>query len=165
MKQITDSESIGELWASLKQAQLELDAEEIADLLYLAVQMGDVNKTSATTKPAEETQTKTTTTEIEDNTELPPSAIPEPAQPAASVNLPSSSNDTQSQSASDTIPFKTPAAPGLRNQLALARALRPLMRKVSSRTKKILDQEETVTQFAENRILIPVFKPEPERWL
>ncbi|MGB3637788.1 MAG: formylglycine-generating enzyme family protein, partial [Rivularia sp. (in: cyanobacteria)] len=42
---------------------------------------------------------------------------------------------------------------------------RPLMRKVSSRTKKILDQEETVTQFAENRILIPVFKPEPERWL
>ena len=166
MKQVTD-ESIGKLWAFLKHAQLELDAEEIADLLYLAVQMGDVNKTSATTKPVEETQTKTTTTEPEE-TQLPPTpppAIPEPAQPAASVNLPSSSDDTHSQSASDSIPFKTPAAPGLRNQLALARALRPLMRKVSSRTKKILDTEETVTQFAENRILIPVFKPEPERWL
>jgi formylglycine-generating enzyme required for sulfatase activity len=166
MKQLTD-ESIGKLWAFLKHAQLELDAEEIADLLYLAVQMGDVNKTSATTKPVEETQTKTTTTEPEE-TQLPPTpppAIPEPAQPAASVNLPSSSDDTQSQSPSDSIPFKTPAAPGLRNQLALARALRPLMRKVSSRTKKILDTEETVTQFAENRILIPVFKPEPERWL
>ena len=166
--QLTD-EGIGELWTLLKHAQLELDAEEIADLLYLAVQMGDVNKTSATTKPVEETQTKTTTTEIQDNTSLPatppPPAIPEPAQPQASVNLPSSSDDTQSQSPSDSIPFKTPAAPGLRNQLALARALRPLMRKVSSRTKKILDEEETVTQFAENRILIPVFKPEPERWL
>ncbi|MGB3760348.1 MAG: SAV_2336 N-terminal domain-related protein, partial [Rivularia sp. (in: cyanobacteria)] len=167
MKQVTD-ESIGKLWAFLKRVQLELDAEEIADLLYLAVQMGDVNKTSATTKPVEETQTKTTTTEIQDNTQLPPippPAIPESAQPQASVNLPSSSDDTHSQSASDSIPFKTPAAPGLRNQLALARALRPLMRKVSSRTKKILDTEETVTQFAENRILIPVFKPEPERWL
>ncbi|MEA5593328.1 SAV_2336 N-terminal domain-related protein [Rivularia sp. UHCC 0363] len=167
MKQVTDSEGIGKLWASLKQLQLELDAEEIADLLYLAVQIGGVNKTSATTKPVEKTQTKTTTTEAEE-TQLPatpPPAIPEPAQPAASVNLPSSSDDTQSQSASDSIPFKTPAAPGLRNQLALARALRPLMRKVSSRTKKILDEEETVTQFAENRILIPVFKPEPERWL
>ena len=53
----------------------------------------------------------------------------------------------------------------MRKKLALARALRPLMRKVSSRTQHILDEEKTVNQFAENRILIPKFKPEPERWL
>jgi formylglycine-generating enzyme required for sulfatase activity len=164
-----DSEGIGELWALLKRVQLELDAEEIADLLWLAVQMGEIEKTSATKKTAEETQTNIIKTEIEDSTEspaIPPLANPKPAQPAASVNLPSPSDDqSESQTASKSIPFKAPAAPGLRNQLALARALRPLMRKVSSRTQKILDTEETVTQFAENRILIPKFQPAPERWL
>ncbi len=111
---------------------------------------------------------KITETENQQPTKLPATPQPansEPAQPAASVNLPSQSDDNSSQSTSKSLPFKAPAAPGLRNQLALARALRPLMRKVSSRTKKILDTEETVTQFAENRILIPIFKPAPEQWL
>ena len=177
MKQVTGSEGIGELWSLLKQAQLQLDAEEIADLLWLAVQMDEVEKTSASDstpeEPAEKTQTTTITTQSEETTALPPTstpANPESLQkPAASVKLPSASNrsddKTQSQSASESIPFKAPAAPALRNKLALGRALRPLMRKVSSRTRKILDAEETVTQFAENRILLPKFKPEPERWL
>jgi formylglycine-generating enzyme required for sulfatase activity len=164
MKQVSD-EGIGKLWASLKQVQLELDAEEIADLLWLAVQMGEVEKTSTIKKPVEETQEKITKIEIEEGIK-PPAANPEPLKPAASVNLPSPSEDENPQTASSSIPFKTPTAPGLRNQLALARALRPLMRKVSSRTKKILDEEETVTQYAENnKILIPKFKPAPERWL
>ncbi|MDJ0695214.1 formylglycine-generating enzyme family protein [Mastigocoleus sp. MO_188.B34] len=177
MKQVTGSEGIGKLWTVLKQAQLELDAEEIADLLWLAVQMGEVEKISASDstpeESAEETETKIIKTEIEETTALPPTSTPANPeslqQPAASVNIPSASNGsddkTQSQSASESIPFKAPAAPALRNKLALGRALRPLMRKVSSRTRKILDAEETVTQFAENRILLPKFKPEPERWL
>ena len=163
-----DSEGIGELWTLLKHARLELDAEEMADLLWLAVQMGEVEKTIAQELPVEETETKTIKTVIDKTPPLPPTpspAIPEPIQPQASVNLPSEDDKTQSQSASKTLPFKTPAAPGLRKKLALARALRPLMRKVSSRTQHILDEEKTVNQFAENRILIPEFKPEPERWL
>ncbi len=177
MKQVTGSEGIGKLWTVLKQAQLKLDAEEIADLLWLAVQMGEVEKISAPDsapeESAEENGTKIIKTEIEETTALPPTSTPANPeslqQPAASVNIPSASNGsddkTQSQSASESIPFKAPAAPALRNKLALGRALRPLMRKVSSRTRKILDAEETVTQFAENRVLLPKFKPEPERWL
>lgn len=165
-----NSEGISKLWTLLKNAQLELDAEEIADLLWLAVQMGDFEKTLVLEKPIEETE-KTIALEkpVEETPHLaptPPPAIPEAVQPQALVNLPSESdNKTQSQSASRTLPFKTPAAPGLRNKIALRRELRPLMRKVASRTQWVLDEEKTLHQFAENRILIPQFKPAPERWL
>ncbi|MBR8836631.1 MAG: formylglycine-generating enzyme family protein [Stigonema ocellatum SAG 48.90 = DSM 106950] len=131
--------------------------------------MGEVEVTSAAETPTEETQTEIIKTEIEETTESPPTpplADPEFSQPSASVYLPSPpDHKSQSGTAPEGIPFKAPAAPGLRNPLALARALRPLMRKVSSQTKKILDEEETVRQFAEKRILIPVLKPAPERWL
>jgi len=160
MKQVTDSEGIGRFWTLLKHAQLELDAEEMADLLWLAVQMGEVEKTLAQELPVEETETTTIKTVTDKTSELPPAPpaeipeptapmIPEPVKPQASVNIPSDSDDkTQSKPASKTLPFKTPAAPGLRNKLALRRELRPLMRKVASRTQQILDEEKTVNQFA-----------------
>jgi len=47
----------------------------------------------------------------------------------------------------------------------LARALRPLMRKVPSRTRVDLDEEATVTQIAETEVWMPVVRPTPERWL
>ncbi|OYD95152.1 hypothetical protein CDG77_10520 [Nostoc sp. 'Peltigera membranacea cyanobiont' 213] len=166
---MTNSLGIASLSALLKQLQLELDGEEIADLLWLAVQMGEVEITPVTEPSLKETQAEIEETEIKQTTELltpPLSPNLEPRQPQAYAYLPPrADHKTQSQNAPEGIPFKAPTAPGLRNPLGLARALRPLMRKVSSQTKKILDEEETVTQFAENRILIPVLKPAPERWL
>ncbi|OUL24030.1 hypothetical protein BV378_20180 [Nostoc sp. RF31YmG] len=166
---MTNSLGIASLSALLKQLQLELDSEEIADLLWLAVQMGEVEVTSETNTPSKETQTELEETEIKEIPVFSTTASPanvEPSQPSAYAYLPPQSEDkTQSQKSLEGIPFKAPTAPGLRNPLGLARALRPLMRKVSSQTKKILDEEETVTQFAEKRILIPILKPAPERWL
>lgn len=168
IKQVTNSLGIATLSALLKQLQLELDGEEIADLLWLAVQMGEVQVTSATETPPKETQREIEETEIK-STEFLPTPSPaniEPSSTPAYVYLPPASDDkNQPQKAPEGIPFKAPTAPGLRNPLVLARALRPLMRKVSSQTKKILDEEETVAQFAEKRILIPILKPAPERWL
>jgi formylglycine-generating enzyme required for sulfatase activity len=63
------------------------------------------------------------------------------------------------------LPFPTPAAPALPNKLAISRALRPLMRKVPSPTRSVLDIEATVTRIAEQDIWLPVTQPEPERWL
>jgi formylglycine-generating enzyme required for sulfatase activity len=166
---MTNSLGVGSLSALLKQLQLELDSEEIADLLWLAVQMGEVEVTSETETPPQETKTEFEETETKEILELlttPLVSNVEPSQPSVYAYLPPQSEDkTQSQKSLEGIPFKAPTAPGLRNSLGLARALRPLMRKVSSQTKKILDEEETVTQFAEKRILIPILKPAPERWL
>jgi formylglycine-generating enzyme required for sulfatase activity len=62
-------------------------------------------------------------------------------------------------------PFSVPAAPALRTRLDLARSLRPLMRKVPSRTRFDLDEAATVTQIAETAVWMPVVRPNPERWL
>jgi hypothetical protein len=62
-------------------------------------------------------------------------------------------------------PFSVPAAPALRTQLDLSRSLRPLMRKVPSRTRFDLDEDATVTQIAETQVWMPVVKANPERWL
>ncbi|MFM5891131.1 MAG: formylglycine-generating enzyme family protein, partial [Dolichospermum sp.] len=40
-----------------------------------------------------------------------------------------------------------------------------LMRKVPSRIKFVLDEENTAQQIAENDVWIPVLKPARERWL
>ncbi|NET14640.1 MAG: HEAT repeat domain-containing protein [Okeania sp. SIO1H6] len=61
--------------------------------------------------------------------------------------------------------IKIPAAPALRNTLALARAIRPLMRKISSSTEKILDEPTTVRRIVDEKIWLPILKPAPQKWL
>lgn len=152
----------------LKKVEIDLDAEQIADILWLALQMGEVKVT-----PTPGTQIAEPETPIEiDTSENQPTTPPQKKPPVshqhkASAYLPptsKSSQQKQNQSV-EGIPFKAPAAPALRQPLALARALRPLMRKVPSQIKTVLDEEETVTQIAEKRVWTPVLKPAPERWL
>ncbi|MEM9770878.1 MAG: formylglycine-generating enzyme family protein [Cyanobacteria bacterium P01_D01_bin.73] len=68
---------------------------------------------------------------------------------------------------SEGIPFPMPAADALRSRLDLARALRPLMRKVPSRSRLMLDEAATVERTAEMQglVVMPVERPQPERWL
>ena len=62
------------------------------------------------------------------------------------------------------IPVRLPAAPALPNTRDIERALRPLMRRVPSRTKLVFDEAATVHRIAEERIWVPVLQPAPERW-
>lgn len=55
--------------------------------------------------------------------------------------------------------------PTLKNSLAIARALRPLKKRVPSKTGFILDEEQTATQSAINSSLMPVYKPKLTPWL
>ncbi|MDT4328924.1 SAV_2336 N-terminal domain-related protein [Methylomonas sp. MV1] len=66
-------------------------------------------------------------------------------------------------------PFRSPAVPNLSNTLSLGRALRPLSRKITSRTRRHLNEEATAERFAEGSIIgqalwIPVLEPVSERW-
>ena len=170
IQQVTRHLGIASLSVLLKQVQLDLDGEEMADVLWLAIQMGEAEVTSTVETAVEEPQTAIAQTTIEtetaDSQPTPPPVYTASSQPSVPAYLPSSSLERlQEKTVSQGIPFKAPAAPGLRNSLALARALRPLMRKVPSQTKTVLDEEETVTQIAEKGIWTPVLKPAPERWL
>jgi hypothetical protein len=63
------------------------------------------------------------------------------------------------------VPLSSPGVPALPGVLALARALRPLRRRMPSRTAVLLDEEATVRQAVDGGLLIPVHRPAPGRWL
>jgi subtilisin family serine protease len=74
------------------------------------------------------------------------------------------------------VPFRSPAATALPAARAIGGALRPLMRRVPSRTQKMLDVQATVQAIADEliacitggckrlRVLEPVLQPAPSRW-
>ncbi|NEQ86211.1 MAG: formylglycine-generating enzyme family protein, partial [Moorea sp. SIO2I5] len=186
------SETLGiaALNSRLKWVELYLDDKQIADILWLAVQISEVEETSLKETPVEDSQTvietktktppdskltppiKSGSSSPTASADLPPSSPHNLKQesgsssPTASADLPPSSpHNSKDKTVSEGIPFQAPAAPPLRQTLALARALRPLMRKVPSQTKTVIDEEETVSQIVEKKIWTPVLKPTPERWL
>lgn len=160
--------------AMLKQTGLELDADEIADALWLATQIGQGETTEAQSEPLDTDPSPDRNLGTREQT-LPPPLPEAPAIPPAQVSvsppppLPSSAPASTFRGASGSvIPFQAPAAPALRKSLELGRSLRPLMRKVPSRQVQILDEEATAIQIAESagqRQWLPVFQPAPERWL
>jgi len=144
--------------------RLELSDEDIADTLWLALQMG-VENTQIREEPIQPPKESPT-----ENTKTPPS---ETVEPPINIYKPPSDllpKKPQNEENIEGLPFQTPAAPALPNKLQISRALRPLMRKVPSYSRKILDVEATVNQIVdalivEQEIWVPITKPQPERWL
>lgn len=148
--------------------RLNLSDEDIADALWLGLQMG-VKKSSSIRENYPEIP-PIATTNIDDNTNIQTNQTVEP-----SINIYQPSSDIVAKKAQheeniNGLPFPTPAAPALPNKLQISKALRPLMRKVPSSSRKILDVDATVNHIvdaliADQEIWIPITKPEPERWL
>jgi GTPase SAR1 family protein len=63
------------------------------------------------------------------------------------------------------VAVRAPATSALTEQLRLARALRPLTRKVPSRYRWELDEEATANRIADEELWIPALRPAPARWL
>jgi len=147
--------------ALLKRAGVDFGAEDVADALWLAGHMGEMVETTteAASQPTKGTGSRVREEVIEnedDEAETLPLSLPSPA----------ASGQTAGTAASESgIPIKAPAAPALRIRLDLARALRPLRRKVPSPERLEFDEEATVEQIADQQIWSPVLKPAPERWL
>ncbi|MBD2267894.1 formylglycine-generating enzyme family protein [Anabaena sp. FACHB-1391] len=140
---------------------LALSDEDIADTLWLALRMRVVEEESVETTGKGTDENKGQKIR-EDRTIKPPETTPrDNVYIYKTKNVPKKGIKPKN----DALPFQTPAAPALPNKLEISRALRPLMRKVPSPTRSILDVEATVTRIAEQDIWLPVTKPELERWL
>jgi formylglycine-generating enzyme required for sulfatase activity len=147
--------------ARLQQAEIDWDAENIADLLWLSRYVEGARGQ----EPQETNDTGDTKpivrSEVIDSGQVPP-PVPDlglyvprsQAQPASKPRSPASG-----------IPVQVPTAPSLRKTLSIGRSLRPLMRKVDSYTRTVLDEEATAEQTAERRFCMTVVKPAQERWL
>jgi formylglycine-generating enzyme required for sulfatase activity len=142
--------------------RLELSDEDIADTLWLALQM-KVENTQTKAKPPQPPKERIQDTNIQPSkpVDLPIQVVP---PPHLVVKNPKNEEDIEG------LPFQTPAAPALTNKLQISRALRPLMRKVPSYYRRVLDVETTVNRIVdalivEQDIWVPITKPQPERWL
>jgi formylglycine-generating enzyme required for sulfatase activity len=171
---IEPSYSIATLSQILSYANLDLSPIELAEILWLAVQRGEVVTEETPKKQSKKIEFPSIdpATPIEPSTNI-QSAPPEmPLQPQPEVNVdivaeppPSPPEAEISEPVPTPLPVKIPEAVALRNRREIAKVLRPLMRKVPSRTRQAIDEEATAIRIAVDKIWSPVVQPEPERWL
>ena len=148
-------------WAKLDaRHQSELDAEDLLDIFWLASHIQPEIQTQA------QAQAPGTSVTIRQGQEI---VSPPPSQnneTRVAIHTPplSESQPNEQPGRGVGLPVQVPAANALRSQLDLARALRPLMRKIPSSTQRVLDEEATVVQIAEQDVWSPVLVQAPERW-
>lgn len=156
------SSNLAMLIARVKNAGIDWDGENIADLLWLtnyidAPESVERQESEAASEPDDHVEI-----EIDDTPPAPPPSV-------AEFSLYSqTTQQTQAQKTKDLnkgIPLATPTSPALRRTLALGRALRPLMRRVDSYTQTVLDEDTTAEQTAERGFCMTMVQPARERWL
>jgi len=144
-------------------AKLNLSPIELAEILWLASQRSGGRVPRPETSSSSEA-TPIAVVQIEDSPVTVSSEF-QPAQPTAAIVAEPPKPQGQDEPSETVLPVNIPAAVALRNRRDIARALRPLMRKVPSKFRQAIDEEATVLQIAEDNTWSPVVKPEPERWL
>jgi hypothetical protein len=164
---------IEQLITTLEQKIEDLTAEEIADILWLALQQWQSASLIPESQPVEGSSAQP---EVEilppDNTLLPPpTSVPPPSDvsqqsPMAGLTTQRPQRLSQSQSAPDLgAPLAIPDAPSLRRSLDILQALRPLIRLVPSAEKQYLDIPATVKAVAETDLWLLKLRPMLEPWL
>ena len=151
----------------------QLAARDIADILWLAVQMRQQEIAAATAAETTPDRPGRPLSEVAE-----PASEPETATEATQENTPTEpagaplyEKSPQVEKAAETskagTSIQVPAPPGLKQTLALGRALRPLKRKVDSRDRSLLDEVATAERIAESqgKVRSPVLSAAPERWL
>lgn len=166
--------------AALRSQRIDVTAGDVADLIWLVLHM-------RLTSPSDYQPNTNTQSELLSPVNTSPSASPTDAESRASESQSSTTEIRSDQTFDDPsaqiydsssewdgttqngggIPLRTPAAQSLLGALELSRAMRPLMRRVPSRSRMLLDEEATVKLIAqtEERIWTPIMRPAPARWL
>ncbi len=142
---------------------LDLSPIELAEVLWLALQKGEVVKGER--QSPQVTQPPPTKGGKES---LSPPTLSKTSNEATVVSeppKPSGQGREKIQTEGTALPVNIPEAFALRNRREISRSLRSLMRKVPSKLRWVMDEEATTAQIAETHTWSPVVVPEPERWL
>jgi type VI secretion system protein ImpC len=152
--------------------RLDLSAEDIADAIWLAPHLvapdsgavASSEEAIATTAPDELSNAQAPEDEEEPGeTPSPTSEVEGPRRRAGrrgELHLPAADGAGRGGRA-----IRAPTGAALPGSLALARALRPLRRRMPSRTRRVLDVAETVRRVAEEGVWLPALRPARDRWL
>lgn len=159
----------------LQQHGLAITGEEVADILWFATKLstpivggeksnaadGKRNSGFAESKP---NQSQPMHHEPPDEHRKRPTTLQNQRQKIDVYLAPidTSSDDNQTKPARSV---RLPAAPALPGRLDISRSLRPLMRRVPSRTIFLLDETATAQHIADTDDWTPILYPEPRPWL
>ena len=147
--------------------ELGLTSKEIADVVWLALQMNEVDRLPELVPDRSEKvqptpQPKPSTEPSFQNSERQERSEPQPSEPQAGLYAP---DYQDSASMAGALALKVPDARSMREPLSLARALKPLLRKVMTGYRMVLDEAATVERIAEEGVWLPVLQPSLEPWL
>ncbi|MEO0377938.1 MAG: SAV_2336 N-terminal domain-related protein, partial [Cyanobacteria bacterium P01_A01_bin.17] len=147
--------------------ELELTGEEIADVLWLTAHIQPTEQDDASMTADTEEAAQSTSTQFQPPKQpLPPEPDRIPEEDISSTSESHADVYTEGDAKGSTdLSFQVPDARSLREPLELARALKPLLRRVASGTAKVLDEEATVQRITDERVWAPVLKPTLEPWL
>lgn len=170
---------VARLAAALSAAGGAPTPREIAELLWLAGQLGSSSAESGSGRPtAPEVPLAAGEVPGPEGRALAAPVPPETAEPPAlaapgrvPLRLPAARSPDRPghHSGGGGSPLLAPAPPMLPHPLALQRALRPLQRKVPSPHRRLLDERATADRIARlgahPDMWFPVLRPAPDRWL
>ncbi|PSB57442.1 hypothetical protein C7B61_19900, partial [filamentous cyanobacterium CCP1] len=154
--------------ASFSDAESLLSEEDLADAIWLALQMGTEDDPAVDEEEQEAQLDRLSSTVTVETIEADP--ILDPVLPNIPAYLPEPNKVETTSSPTvelpeQGLPIQVRAAPSLQDARSIARSLRPLRRKAPSRTQSVLDEIATVNRIAAQDVWMPVLKPAPERWL
>ena len=152
--------------------EIGLIGEEIADVIWLALKIQQYEQLP----PPEENSLKESERKKSSNSSPnpinsdkpidpspPPVPSPAPLPPDPSSQAEIHPSEEQPGGNRD-MPIRLPDARSLQEPLTIARALRPLFRRVPS-LNMVLDEAATIERIAEEELWTPVLKPDLEPWL
>jgi hypothetical protein len=149
--------------------KLDLTGEEIADVLWLVAHMQAPDQVvEEVSQPSQDKQPSSDGRDaVADRPELPGEGNKSPKEGAgSSTEAAGELYPEDDRQGLNDLSFQVPDARSLREPLELARALKPLLRRVPSSTlEQVLDEEATVQRIADERIWAPVLQPALEPWL
>ncbi|AFZ01290.1 SAV_2336 N-terminal domain-related protein [Calothrix sp. PCC 6303] len=150
--------------------EVEMSAVEIADTLWLALQMQEFQAESVSSglplnkedeRGINKQESQSEQGILPNISDLEKTQTQPPEEQKAGIYP----RNQQHTSKSLDLSFKVPDAPSLREPLTLARGLKPLMRRVPSGRELVLDEAATIQRIADEGLWIPVIKPTVEPWL
>jgi WD40 repeat protein/nucleoside phosphorylase len=144
---------------------LNLTSTEIADIIWLAVQVGELPATAAVVLPENlGVDGDQVLPNVDRSTTKAANDQPTPANPsAAEIHL--DDRSTVDRAGLGELTIALPDARALREPLKLARSLKPLLQKVMSGGSNVLDEAATIEQIIDRELWMPIFQPSWEPWL
>lgn len=157
----------------LRNAGIEADYRRIEEMLWLSrlMPVTETEEIETEAPPPDETRKVPTDTATTDFGGAKPKPKEIAAKPPARARKPAASKEqvysnlgATGDEGAPASKVRVPSPAALPDSLEIMRALRPFRRRVPSRQRFELDEEETVKRTAESGVLTPAYLPVRERW-